>query len=49
MVVSTCAFSSLGYMKAHERYYEEVPKRFLDKYLKEAIENGFEDYEISSN
>jgi len=48
-VFSTCAFSSLGYLKAHERYYEQVPKRFLEKYLNEAVENGFQDYEISTN
>ena len=44
MVFSMCTFSSLGYLKAHERYYEKVPKNLLDKYLPEAIENGFQDY-----
>ena len=44
MVFSMCTFSSLGYLKAHERYYEQVPKNLLDKYLPEAIENGFQDY-----
>ena len=44
MVLSMGAFSSLAYLKAHERYYEQVPKRFLDRYLPEAIENGFKDY-----
>lgn len=33
MVLSMCTFSSLGYLKAHERYYEQIPKKFLDKYL----------------
>lgn len=36
-----------AYLRAYDRYYEKVSKYFLDKYLAQAIENGFEDYQIS--
>lgn len=36
-----------AYLRAYDRYYEKVSKYFIDKYLPQAIENGFEDYQIS--
>ena len=36
-----------AYFIANDRYNELVCERFLYKYLEEAKDNGFEDYEIS--
>lgn len=36
-----------AYYIAEERYYQQVQKYLLNKYLPQAIENGFVDYEIS--
>lgn len=33
-----------AYFRAYDRYYQQVCKYFIDKYLPEAIENGFQDY-----
>jgi hypothetical protein len=35
------------YLQAQQRYNRNVCGYILDKYLPMAIENGFEDYEIS--
>jgi hypothetical protein len=42
-VIISCS-TTYAYFKAYDRYYEEVHRYFIDKYLKQAIENGFEDY-----
>ena len=36
-----------AYFRAYDRYYQKVCKYFIDKYLQQAVYNGFEDYEIS--
>ena len=35
------------YFQAQKRYNTNVCKYILDKYLPQAVENGFEDYQIS--
>jgi hypothetical protein len=45
-VIVSCT-TTYAYFKAYDRYYVEVHRYFVDKYLPQAISNGFEDYEIS--
>ncbi len=49
LLYPTCMTSGFAYeyFQAQERYQKNVSKYILDKYLPQAIENGFQDYEIS--